>query len=302
MLKNFQKILNRGWTNFQRHRYLSAAATGVMALALLLFLGLLSLQFLTNQVVAGLQDKVDISAYFKSDTPEELILSVQTELKNRPEVASVDYVSREQALADFKRRHAQEALIQESLAQLDGNPLTASLNIKTRQSSQYASLAEWLANSQYKPNLDKISFYENKAIIDRIDRVAGAVRTWGLSAALLLAVIAVLVTFNTVRLTIFNQKQEIEIMRLVGASNWHIRGPYLAEGGFYGVFAAIIAMLIFYPVAYMVSDKLSGFLEAANLFTYFSRGALQIVLLTMGTGILLGVISSFIAIRRHLRV
>ena len=301
-METIKKIFRRGWTNFQRHRYLSAAATGVMALALLLFLGLLSLQFLTTQIVAGLQDKVDISAYFKADAAEDTILKAKNELSARPEVASVIYVSRDQALADFKIRHAQEALVQESLAQLDDNPLEASLNIKTRESSQYASLADWLNTSQYKTSLDKISFYENKTIIDRIDRVAGAIRNWGLSTALLIAVVAVMVAFTTVRLTIFNQRQEIEIMRLVGASNWHIRGPYLAEGGFYGTFAAMMALVIFYPLAYLVSGKISGFFETGNLFSYLTHGVLQIVGLTLGTGIFLGVVSSFMAIRRHLKI
>ena len=129
-----------------------------------------------------------------------------------------------------------------------------------------------------------------------------SVKTWGAAAGLMLALIAVLVTFNTVRLTIYNQKQEIEIMRLVGASNWHIRGPYLAEGGFYGLFAALIALVIFYPIVYLVSDKISYFAESVDLLAYFGRGFAQVLLLTVGLGVLLGVASSFIAIRRHLKI
>lgn len=302
MVQTLTAVIKAGWTNFKRNSYLSIAATGVMSLALILFLGLLSLQFLTSEVVASLENKVDISAYFKTDTPDDQILKVMSDLKARADIISVDYVSREQALAEFKERHAADVLIQESLAQLDDNPLAASLNIKTRISSQYASIAEFLESSKFKESIEKISFYENRNVIERITNLSDSIKTWGLTATLTLALIAILVTFNTVRLTIYNQKQEIEIMRLVGASNWHIRGPYLAEGGFYGLFASVAAMVIFYPLVYLVSDRISNFLESVDLLAYLTHGVGEIALITVALGVLLGVASSFIAIRKHLRV
>lgn len=299
---NFKKIIDSGWTNFRRNSYVSFAATGIMALALILFLGLLSLQFLSSQIVASLQDKIDISAYFKPDAVEEQILKIKSDLSVLPEVANVAYVSREQALEDFKARHAQDELIQESLEQLDSNPLAASLNIKTNDSSQYASIAQFLEASSLRAVIDKISFYENKGVIERIESISNAIGSWGLIVTLVLALIAVAVIFNTVRLTIFNQKQEIEIMRLVGASNWHVRGPYLAEGGLYGLFASVIALAIFYPSVYFVSDKILAFAPSVNLFGYFLVGMPQVVLMVAGLGIILGIASSFFAIRKHLRI
>lgn len=281
---------------------MSFGATGVMALALILFLGLLTVQFLTSQVVATLQDKVDISAYFKSEATEEQALKIKSDVSVLPEVDSVIYISRDQALADFKARHAQDQLIQESLAQLDSNPLAASLNIKTRDTAQYALIARFLEEGPLSAVIDKISFYENRGVIERIESISGGVKSWGLGATLLLALIAVLVTFNTVRLTIYNQKQEIEIMRLVGASNWHIRGPYLTEGGLYGLFASVIALAIFYPSVYLVSDKVTSFVPTVNLFNYFLTGLPQVVLLVAGLGVVLGVASSSIAIRKHLKI
>lgn len=299
---NLKKIIDSGWTNFHRNSYLSFGATGIMALALILFLGLLTVQFLTSQVVATLQEKIDISAYFKSDATEEQALKIKSDVSVLPEVDSVIYVSRDQALEDFKSRHAQDQLIQESLAQLESNPLAASLNIKTRDSSQYASIAKFLEEGPLSAVIDKISFYENREVIERIQSISRGVNSWGLGATFLLALIAVLVTFNTVRLTIYNQKQEIEIMRLVGASNWHIRGPYLTEGGLYGLFASIIALAIFYPAVYLVSDKVASFVPSVNLFSYFMTGLPQIVLMVAGLGIVLGMASSSIAIRKHLKI
>ena len=281
---------------------MSFGATGIMALALILFLGLLSFQFLSTQIVVSLQQKVDISAYFKTDATEEQILELKDDLQSLPEVTEVNYISRDQALTDFKARHLNDELIQESLEQLESNPLAASLNIKAQDSSQYASITQFLENNTFRSVIDKINFYENRGVIDRIESISGGVKSWGLAMALALAVIAILVTFNTVRLTIFNQKQEIEIMRLVGASNWHIRGPYLAEGGLYGLFASGIALAIFYPAVFLVSDKILAFAPQVNLASYFSVGLPQVVLLTAGLGIVLGVFSSAIAIRRHLKI
>ena len=302
MIINLKKILDSGWTNFRRNSYLSFGATGIMALALILFLGLLTIQFLTSQVVATLQDKIDISAYFKTDATEDQVLKIKSDVSVLPEIESVVYVSRDQALSDFRARHAQDELIQESLDQLEDNPLAASLNIKTRDTSQYASIAKFLEESPLSSVIDKISFYENRGVIERVESIANGVKSWGFGAVLLLALIAMLVTFNTVRLTIYNQKQEIEIMRLVGASNWHIRGPYLTEGGLYGLFASIIALAVFYPAVYLVSDKVYSFIPSVNLFGYFLTSMSQIVLMVIGLGIALGAVSSAIAIRKHLIV
>ncbi|MBI2063671.1 MAG: ABC transporter permease [Candidatus Yanofskybacteria bacterium] len=302
MATNFKKIIDSGWTNFRRNSYLSFAATSIMALVLILFLGLLSLQFLSSQIVASLQEKIDISAYFKADATEEQALKIKSDLSILPEVANVTYISQEQALADFRARHAQDELIQESLEQLDGNPLAASLNIKTKDTSQYAAIAEFLEASALRSVIDKINFYENKGVIERIESISRGIRGWGLIVTLVLVLIAVMVTFNTVRLTIFSQKQEIEIMRLVGASNWHIRGPYLAEGGLYGLFAAVIALAVFYPIAFFASDKIAAFAPGINFFGYFLVGVPQVVVMVVLLGVFLGVVSSAIAIKRHLRI
>jgi len=301
MFQTIRSVLNKGWINFRRNHYLSVAATGIMSLSLVLFLGLLATQFITNKVVVSLQEKVDISAYFKTDATEEDIMKMKSDLSARADIKSVDYTSREQALEEFKKRHEGDPLIQESLAQLDENPLAASLNIKTQNIGQYASIVSFLEGSKFKEFIDKINFYENQTVIERIEKLSMSLKTWGLTAIALIALIAALVTFNTVRLTIYNQKREIEIMRLVGASNLHIRGPYFVDGGFYGLFAALIALAVFYPIVYAVSDKITYFTEAVDLQKYFVGGVIQIVPLTVLFGMTLGTLSSLIAIRKHLK-
>ncbi len=299
---DIKRVYNAGWTNFKRNSYLSFGTTGVMTLVLLLFAGLMVVNFLSSTIVEGLEDKVDISVYFKNEAAEEEINAVKSELENNSLVAKVEYISREQALNDFKERHAGDALIQESLSELADNPLQASLNVKANDSSKYPSIVEFLEANKFRSLVDKINFYENEQVIMRVRSISNGLRNWGFLATMVLAVVAVLVTFNTIRLTIYNQKQEIEIMRLVGGSNWHIKAPYLVEGGLYGALAAAITLVIFYPVAYFLSPKVESLMPGISLIGYFFSNGIQFVFLVAFVGILLGVASSFVAIRRFLKV
>src|SRR3990167_6420928 len=297
MKKAFKRIFRTGWLNFKRNSYLSFGTTGVMALVLLLFSGLMVLNYISGQIVTGLEDKVDVSVYFKNDASEDQVISVKQDLESQPAVARVTYISKDQALTDFKAKHAGDALIQQSLAELTDNPLQSSLNIKAKESTQYASIVTFLEGNKLRPVIDKINFYENEAIINRVQGISRGVGNWGLVATLILAFIAVLVTFNTIRLTIYNQKNEIEIIRLVGGSNWHIKAPYLIEGGMYGALAAVIVTVIFYPVAYFISPKIEVLMPGANLMSYFVSNALAYVTMVLFVGIMLGAVSSFVAIK-----
>lgn len=302
MKQAIKRIFHAGWTNFSRNSYMSFGTTGIMALVLILFSSLIALNFVSGRIVSILQEKVDITAYFKVDATSEEILNMKADLESLPEVKGVEYISRDQALEDFKRTHAGDALIQESLAELTDNPLQASLNIKATQTEFYASIASFLEANKLRVLIDKINFYENEQVINRIQGISNGLQNWGFIITAAIAVIAILVTFNTIRLTIYNQKQEIEIMRLVGGSNWHIKSPFLVEGGIYGVFAGLIALILFYPGIYFASPKVEALMPGLSLFNYFVSNALPFSLLIMGVGIMLGVVSSFIAIRRFLKV
>src|SRR3989338_11143087 len=302
MKKSFKRIFSVGWTNFKRNRYISFGTTGVMVLVLVLFAGLMAVNFLSSQVVANLQDKVDISAYFKPDISEEDILGVRSELEGLDNVKKVDYVSAAEALQEFKERHAGDATIQESLAELDFNPLQASLNIKANDPAQFASVVQFLEGNKFRSVIDKINFYENEKVIGRLQSISGGIQNWGFLMTMILAAIAVLVTFNAIRLTIYNQRQEIEIMKLVGGSNWHIKAPYLIEGGLYGAFAASVTAVVFYPALFFISPKISTLMPGVSLMSYFTANMLQFLFMVFFVGILLGVVSSLVAIRRFLKV
>src|SRR5258708_2921652 len=180
MKKAFKRIFRAGWTNFKRNSYLSLGTTGVMVMVLLLFGGLMILNFVSRQIVTGLEDKVDVSVYFKNDASEDQILAVKNDLANQPQVAQITYVSKEQALNDFKSKHAGDALIQQSLAELADNPLQASLNIKAKDSTQYPAIVSFLEANKFRPIIDKINFYENEAVINRVQSISRGISNWGL--------------------------------------------------------------------------------------------------------------------------
>ena len=302
MKASLKRVFSAGWLNFRRNSYMSFGTTGVMVLVLLLFSGLLAANYISSQIVSMLQSKIDVSVYFKSEASEVEILKVKGDLQGLSEVKSVEYVSKDQAFDDFKKKHAGDTLIQDSLAELDTNPLQASLNVQANNSSQYASITTFLEGNKFRSVVDKINFYENEAVINRIESIYKGVQSWGFILTMALAMVAVLVTFNTIRLTMYNQKQEIEIMRLVGGSNWHIKAPYLVEGGLYGAFAGLVSLIIFYPVVIFASPKVETLMPGVGLTHYFTSNGLQFVAMIFGVGILLGVVSSFVAIRKFLKI
>lgn len=275
----------------------------ILVIALVLFVlgNLVFVGAFAGTVLNLLEEKIDISIYFLPDAPEENILLVKRDLEALPDVARVEYISREKALMDFREKHKANALIVEALEELGENPLEASLNIKARDPSKYASVSQFLLDKNY-PIVDKINYFENQLVIDRLGAIVNTVRGTGAFLVVFLGFVAILVAFNTVRLAIYTMREEIGIMRLVGASRWFIRGPFLVSGVLYGSIAAVLTVLFFFPVAWLLSPKLSLLVSEFDLFNYLLANFWEFFGIMLGTGITLGVISSFIAIRRYLDV
>jgi len=264
------------------------------------------LNTLTHNLIRNLQDKVDVSVYFKLDAPEGDILELKNVLASLAEVKNVEYCSREEALKKFKERHKDNPILMESLRELGKNPLGAVLNIKavpqasSHLSSQYESIVNFLSQSKYQKLIDKINYRENKIVIERLSSITQNIRQGGLIASILLILIAVLVTFNTIRLVIYNSREEINVMKLVGATNWFIRGPFIVAGALYGLVSALVVLLVIYPVLWYISPKIAGFLPGSDLLSFFKANFWSILILQISVGIGLGVLSSLVAIRRYL--
>jgi len=301
MFTSFKRIIKWGLTNFWRNGWLSTATVSIMTLTLLVITVLLMLNVVANVVLANLQNKIDISVYFKLETQEEEILQVKSQLERLEEVKDVSYVSQNEALITFKEKHQDNPVLLQSLEELEFNPLEASLNIKARQANQYASINQFLESVYYKDLIDKVNYMQNKDIIEKLNKIIVDVKTGGLGLSALLALIVFLVTFNSIRLAIYSSREEINVMKLVGASKWFIRGPFFIEGILYGLVATIVTILILYPLFYFLSPKISGFLPIGDVFSYFKVNLLSFFLLLLGIGVILGGFSTMIAVRKYLK-
>ena len=302
MKSPFQRMLRSGFTDFKRNAWLSVATISVMFLVLFLIEGLLMFSVVTKVLVDTLKDKIDISVYFTKGTTEAQILDVQSRLQAMPEVKTAEYISENEALSRFKTRYSDNPALLESIDQLDQNPLKASLNIKAIDPQQYQKITSFLEQDSLREITDKITYYQNRSVIDRLGRIVSGIETGGLIASLVLAAIAVLIAFNTIRLAIYTSREEISIMKLVGATPGFVRGPYLLEGAMYGLIAAVVSIVIFYPMTLIAAPKLESLLPGINLAQYYIANIFQISGTLIVIGVVLGIISSTIAIRRYLQV
>ena len=301
MLISLKRIILSGWLNFSRNKGLSLATIFIMVMTISLVTSLFLFRDITQFLISSLQEKVDISVYFKEAVQEEDILQLREEINKIPEVKNIEYVSRETALERFTQRYKDNQVVMESLAEV-GNPLLASLNIKAWEASQYITVTNFLETSSYKNLIDKVDYYQRKPVIERIFSITSAINKTGIGFSLILAIVAILVAFNTIRLAIYNSKEEISVMRLVGASNWFIRGPFLVQGAISGFAAAIITLLIFTGALFFLSPKLEILFPGLNIFNSFTGNLGILFLIQIFTGVGLGVVSSIIAIRKYLKV
>ena len=303
MLTSVRRIIRSSWLSFVRNKWLGIATVSIMVMTIFLITSLFLMAGVTKFLIASLQEKVDISVYLKKEVPEADILSLKTELEKAPEIKNVEYVSEEEALQKFKERHKSDNVILQALEEIGDNPLLATLNIKANQASQYEAITNFLESSPVYQNLiEKINYRETKAVIDRIFSISSSVNTAGFIFSLILGLVAILVAFNTVRMAIYSMREEISIMRLVGASNWFIRGPFIFQGAMAGGIAAIISLFLFLILLLFLSPRMEVLLPGFSLLRYFLQNLGMIVLLQFLTGVGLGVVSSFIAIRRYLNI
>lgn len=302
ILTALRRVIKSGVNSFWRNRWVSTATISVMVITLGLTTSLFLVSVVAGSILDDLEQKVDISVYFKLGTPESQILKIKLELESISDVKAVEYVSREAALVKFQAGHQNNPLIIKSLEELGDNPLEASLNIKAKVIDNYESIASFLESPRFAGLVDTVNYRQNQKVIEKLSSILNTVRKSGFVAIIVLAFIAVLVTFNTIRLTIYSMREEIGVMRLVGASNWYIRGPFIVEGILHGLAASVLTMIIFYPILLFLSPKVSAFLNGMDIASYFKQNFWQIFILQTLAGIFLGVVSSLIAMRRYLKI
>lgn len=305
MIIHLKRIVRSGWNSFVRSGFTSIASILIMTITLFVITSLIFVQAALNASLADIKNKVDVTVYFIPGAEEASIKKVEDSLSKLPEVKSITYTTAEEALSTFKDKHGNDYLTLQALDELSSNPLGASLNIKANDPSQYEGIAKYFEsdNSISKGALtiiDKIDYSQNKLIIDRLTSIINGAKSLGFIVSLVLIIISIIITFNTIRLIIYMSRDEISVMKLVGAGSKYVKGPFVVSGILVGICSALLSIIIFIPISIWLGNHMTDFI-GINLYQYYKSNFLQLFIIMLLSGVILGSISSFFAINRYLR-
>jgi len=305
MMIEIRRIIKAGFINFTRSGIISWAAVLVVTITLSVITTIILLQAVLNFSLNQIKNKVDVTIYFNVQAPENKIISLKNSLENLPEVKQVSYISAEKALQIFRERHKKDYPTIQALDEIGDNPLGGYLNVKAKKVSQYESIANFMKSDNAlvlgsNSIIDKVNYHQNKVVIDRLNNIIAGAQKLGFLITLILILISIIITFNTIRLAIFISKEEINVMRLVGASKMRVRGPFMVEGAIYGIIATVVTLVIFWPVTVYLGNNMTNFL-GLDIYNYYISNLFQILVIILLSGVLLGIISSFIAVKKYLK-
>lgn len=300
------RSIKYGFQNFGRNIFLSIATTSVMVLTLFGLGFFLIINQISSQALVSLQDQIDISLYIRDNVTDETLNAFEQHIQNTANVRTVEVINKEGALKIFEERFKDSPGLIDSIRFLDQNPLPVTITIQAEESRFYEQITQDIQSFEGYGDIVENSDFERQTSRDTIDRLNAIIstsRNIGLTVIIILAVIAVLITYNTIRLTMYSYRSEIEVMRLVGASDMQIKGPFLVEGILFGIFGTIISFVILFIVVLSISDPINQFIpESESLFDYLVDNIVFIVALKLAIGVALGVGSGLIAINRYLKV
>ncbi len=302
MIKYIVKILKSGWNYLWRQGFLSFATSLVIFIAVVLGTVLIIFHGGASFMTGIIKDKIDISVYFNEQVSMDKILEVRDQLlKEKKEViAKVDFVSSEDAYSAFTKDHNNDTYTQ-SLDAIGSNPFLPSLVVQTKDPAQYKVVSDYFRQDQFSELVYDVNDYRRGFAIERLSSLATGINRMGLAVTIFLSLIALIITFNTLRLSIYSQKEEIEIMRLVGAKNSFVRWPFLIQGALCGFIASILAFIVFLVVLFIFRGSLEQLFMGFNPFNFFISNILIILIAQLFIGVGLGLISSYFAVRRYLK-
>ncbi len=296
------RTFQEGAKNYTRNGWLTVATVVVMTLSLFIVSMTMILGITTNLILDNLKDKINISVSFDQDVPEDSILSIKQSLEKYKEVASVTYISRDQALADFIKMSNNNPAIMQALDEIGENPLLASLTIKAHTPDQYDIIAQALAQATFKDDITNVNYEQNKTAIDNLNSIGAVTREVGLVLGIIFISISFLITLNTIRINMHSRRSEFEIMRLVGASNTYVRMPSVFEGILYGLTAAAVTLVLLLVSLQALSPLTKGVIDNGSLLDYYTGNFLQISLSVILLGVILGALGGAVAVRKYMKV
>jgi cell division transport system permease protein len=284
--------LRRAWQGFWRNSLMSLAATLTMVLMLVLLAGFFILQNVLLASLSFVEEKVQVVAYVQPTTTQSQIDSLVGRLDRMPEVEAVEYITRDEALRRF--REAQAAQGREDLTRyLETNPLYASVEVRLSDPAGVTAVTAMLREEPVVRNVLNI-----EALVERVLAVTDVVRNGGIAVLGIVGLIVLFIIVNTIRLAVVARAEEIEIMRLVGASDAFIRWPFVFEGALVGLLGAAATIGILGATAEPASEVMAGFFNVVPL--QFGNLARDTALIVVGTGLGLGVLGSWLSVRTYL--
>ena len=301
LLRTFGYAIKDFWRNF----WLSIITVTVIFVALFSVNSLLLIKTVSDYTIRTVEEKIDVSVFINPGVEETTILDLRSRLLGLPQVKDVTYISAGEALQAMKNAHAKDEDILQSLEELSVNPLGAQLIVQAQSAQDYGPIVELLGDERYAPIIAQKNFDEHTFIIDRVSEISRKIRTIATLLSTIFSVIALIVVFNTLRVIIYTHREEIAIMRLVGATNWYIRMPYLWQSLIYGVLSLGLFLLVWYPLIGVIQPYIDGLFAGGSgidLFAFYNQNFLLIFgLQFIGSVALLG-LSSIIATRKHSQI
>lgn len=303
----FKRTVGQGLTGFYRNRTVSLSSIFILTITLSIITSFYLFRAVFDYTLEQVKERVDVRIYFTVDATEDQVNDIKAKLMGLPQVKSVSYVNREQALTNFRERHNGDQLTLQALDELGNNPFGASLSIQAKDPSQYEAIANSLSSTgkllgETSSVVDKINYYQLKDSIDKLNDIIGWVNTVGFWLSIIFILMSCMIVYNTIRLAIFVFKDEIAVMKLVGASNMFIRGPFIVEAVLYGIVATLLTIIAFYPATLWVAKKTVVFFEGMNIHSFYLAHIFELAGILLLSGISLTVISSLLAVRKYLKI
>jgi cell division transport system permease protein len=305
-LVTFSRILTTGMVNFARNAWLAIAAIAVMVVTLTVVLFSLITSATFNNTIQQITDKIDVSVYLKDSVTEEQRIKLTNDLENLPNVERTKFISKDEALQKYLDDNKDNPELLSAISQTD-NPLPATIQIKPRDLDKLGDIKTYLQTTEVAALQSDDPSYsgDRKEAIDNISRATNILQRAGVIIVLVFAVISVLIIFNTIQMAIFNRRDELTIMRLLGASTWYIRGPFVVESVIYGVISALISVFLIHSLFVAASSTLQatslGLLDINYSAEYFKQHFWVLLATQLAVGILIGAASSIIATKRYLK-
>lgn len=300
----FSRVIKFALQNFWRNFWLSVVTVTIITLSLVSVSILGALNIISNEALGRLEERIDISIYLKPELTLAEVQSVKTQVEAINGVKSVDVINAEQALERFKERHTANPLIAEALLEIGENPLGASLIVKAISDKGYQQILDEVTSDNFSEVVQNARYDDYRKVIQAITDLSTKINNIGQVISLIFLVISLLVVFNTIRMNIYTHREEISIMRLVGASNGFIRSPFVLEGVLYALLATLLTAAIFFPSLSAVQPYVNGFLSGYefDLVDYFTQHSLSFFGWQFIGASVLSVIASYVAMRRYLKV